>query len=223
MRQVVLDTETTGKYPDKGHRIIEIGCVEVVNRRITGETFHSYFNPQREIDRDAEQVHKINLASLLDKPLFAAVCDELLDFVRGAELIIHNAEFDLGFLNAELGRLGRGGFTDESGCTVLDTLELARNLHPGQRNSVDALCLRYNIDSSSRTAHGALLDAQLLVRVYFAMTSEQATLSLLPETAVEVSEEAALAKVSGLDTPVIYATADELVSHEQFMRALEKS
>jgi len=178
LRQIVLDTETTGLEPEQGHRIIEIGCVELIDRRPTGRSFHQFIQPDREIDARAVEVHGITNAFLADKPRFADVAADLLDYLRGAELVIHNAPFDTGFLNAELARLGGEPMRIEACCTVTDTLALARRLHPGQRNSLDALCTRYRIDNSHREKHGALLDAEILADVYLAMTGGQATLSL---------------------------------------------
>ena len=172
MRQVVLDTETTGLEPNDGHRVIEIGCVEVVNRRLTGNSLHLYLNPQREIDEGALAVHGISTEFLEDKPTFDKVVDEFMAFVDGAELVIHNAPFDVGFLNAELARLKRKPF-DTYCHSVLDTLAMARELHPGRRNSLDVLCERYGISNAHRTLHGALLDAELLADVYLAMTRGQ--------------------------------------------------
>jgi DNA polymerase-3 subunit epsilon len=177
-RQIVLDTETTGLEPELGHRIIEIGCVEVVNRRPTGRRFHRYVNPEREVDEGALAVHGISRAELEGKPRFAEIAEELIEFLAGAELVIHNAAFDVAFLDTELARLQCDPRTIASVCRVLDTLSMAREMHPGQRNSLDALCKRYDIDNSQRELHGALLDAQLLAEVYLAMTGGQATLAL---------------------------------------------
>lgn len=176
MRQIVLDTETTGLDATKGHRVIEIGALELVNRRANGRAYHVYLNPGREIDAGAIAVHGISNEFLADKPRFAEVVDEFLAFVRDAELIIHNAPFDVGFLDAELGRLGQGSIRLQS--KILDTLKLAKELHPGQKNSLDALCKRYEVDNSGRSYHGALLDAQLLAEVYLAMTRGQETLGI---------------------------------------------
>jgi DNA polymerase-3 subunit epsilon len=178
MRQIVLDTETTGLEVEKGHRVIEIGCVELVNRRRSQRTFHHYLQPDRPIDPGAIEVHGITNEMLKDKPRFADIAAEFLDFIRDAELIIHNAEFDMGFLRAEVRQLGSPDLDLDSICQVTDTLPLARQLHPGQRNSLDALCRRYSIDNSGRDFHGALLDAQLLADVYLVMTGGQAALSL---------------------------------------------
>lgn len=178
MRQIVLDTETTGLEPEQGHRIIEIGAVELVNRRLTSRRFHQYFRPDRAIDAAAREVHGISDEFLGDKPRFADVAGELLAFLDGAELIIHNAPFDVGFLDYELRLIDPREAPIGSRCRVLDTLALARRLHPGQRNSLDALCKRYAVDNSQRTLHGALLDAEILADVYLAMTGGQATLDL---------------------------------------------
>ncbi len=183
MRQIVLDTETTGLEVEQGHRVIEIGCVEILNRRPTGRTFHQYLNPEREIDEGAQEVHGLDAAFLADKPVFADVAEAFLGFVDGAQLIIHNAPFDVGFLDAELKRLAGGYAALADVCSILDTLIVARELHPGQRNSLDALCKRYEIDNSSRTLHGALLDAQILAEVYLAMTGGQTSLSLAADDA----------------------------------------
>jgi DNA polymerase III subunit epsilon len=178
MRQIVLDTETTGLEPAEGHRVIEIGCVELDNRRFTGRTFHQYIQPDRPIDDGAVEVHGITNDFLADKPRFTEVVEDFLEFVRGAELVIHNAPFDMGFLNHELRLLGGGYSLLDAYCSVLDTLALARRLHPGQKNSLDALCKRYAVDNSRRELHGALLDAEILADVYLAMTGGQVSLSL---------------------------------------------
>ncbi len=176
MRQVVLDTETTGLEPKEGHRIIEIGCVELIDRRLTDRRFHFYINPERAIEKEAVQVHGIDNQFLADKPIFAEIVDGFLKFIEDSEVIIHNAPFDVGFINAELDRLdGRYGKLEDH-CRILDTLQLARGKHPGQRNSLDALCKRYQIDNSHRDLHGALLDAEILAHVYLAMTGGQISL-----------------------------------------------
>lgn len=178
MRQIVLDTETTGLEPSAGHRIIEIGCVELVDRRLTGQHWHHYLNPERKIDAGAAAVHGITNELLVDKPRFSDIVEDLIDFLRGAELLIHNAPFDLGFLNHEL-RLTEGTWGRiEDLCRVTDTLVMARTLHPGQKNSLDALCKRYGVDNSHRDLHGALLDAEILAEVYLAMTGGQVSLFL---------------------------------------------
>ena len=181
MRQIVLDTETTGLEPEAGHRVIEIGGVEVVNRKLTGRHFHQYLNPQRDIDEGALEVHGISSEFLADKPLFEEVAEEFTDFIDGAELVIHNAPFDVAFLDAELTRLGNSERSVHERCLVLDTLALARRMHPGQRNSLDALCKRYEVDNSQRDLHGALLDAEILADVYLAMTGGQTSLELASE------------------------------------------
>lgn len=178
MRQIVLDTETTGLEPQQGHRIIEIGCVELVNRRLTGRHYHQYIRPDREIDEGAIEVHGITNEFLVDKPLFGAVVREFLEFVDGAELIIHNAPFDVGFIDHELKMAGRAHGRISDRCRILDTLVMARQKHPGQKNSLDALCKRYDVDNSQRDLHGALLDAEILADVYLAMTGGQTHLAL---------------------------------------------
>ena len=178
MRQIVLDTETTGLEPSDGHRIIEIGCVELVDRQLTGNTYHQYINPDRTIDAGAVEVHGITNESLADKPRFADVADEFLEFIRDSELVIHNAPFDVGFINHELSLLEESAGVVTDYCMVLDTLTLARRMHPGQRNNLDALCRRYEIDNSRRELHGALLDAEILADVYLIMTGGQVSLSL---------------------------------------------
>lgn len=225
MRQVVLDTETTGLEPAQGHRIIEIGCVELVNRRLTGRHYHQYLQPDREIDEGAREVHGISNEFLADKPRFADVVEELLAFLDGAELIIHNAPFDLGFLDAELKRAGDRWGRIEDRCPVVDTLVLARNLHPGQKNSLDALCRRYDIDNSQRTLHGALLDAEILADLYLAMTGGQGALRL--ETGPgEDGEGAAVIRRLPADRPrlrVIRTTAEEMASHETRLDAIAEA
>ena len=178
MRQIVLDTETTGLEVSLGHRIIEIGCIELIDRRVTGNHWHYYFNPEREIDAGAYEVHGISNEFLQDKHRFAELADDFCEYVRGAELIIHNAAFDVGFLNHELTRLQASNQPLEQICSVLDTLLLARQKHPGQKNNLDALCKRYDIDNSQRSLHGALLDARILADVYLAMTGGQTSLGL---------------------------------------------
>lgn len=180
-RQVVLDTETTGLSTADDHRIIEIGCVEVINRRITGETFHQYINPEREIDAGALEVHGISSEFLADKPKFAEISDDFMRFIDGAELIIHNAAFDVGFLDHELAKINTESRRIIDVSAVLDTLKLARDKHPGQKNNLDALCKRYDIDNSNRELHGALLDSEILADVYLAMTGGQVSLSLAAE------------------------------------------
>lgn len=177
-RQIVLDTETTGLEPQQGHRIIEIGCIELIDRRHTGNTYHQYINPERAIEEGAVEVHGISDEFLADKPVYRDIAQDFLEFIRGAELIIHNAPFDVAFLDAEFALLGPDWGSVDDHCTVRDSLTMARELHPGQRNSLDALCKRYTIDNSGRDLHGALLDAELLADVYLAMTGGQTALSL---------------------------------------------
>ncbi|MBL39242.1 MAG: DNA polymerase III subunit epsilon [Xanthomonadales bacterium] len=177
MRQIVLDTETTGLEPEEGHRIIEIGCLELIDRRLSGRQFHRYINPERPVESDALGVHGLSDDFLADKPRFEEIAEEFMDFIRGAELLIHNASFDVGFLDSELARLEGAPRVTEM-AEVLDTLTLARELHPGQRNSLDALCRRYEVDNSNRSLHGALLDSELLAEVYLLMTGGQVALGL---------------------------------------------
>ena len=184
MRQIVLDTETTGLDWSQGHRVIEIGCIEIIDRRITNSTFQRYINPNRAIEVGAEQVHGISAEFLKDKPDFSEIADDLVNFIEGAELIIHNAAFDVGFINAEFDILGRDQWKIESRCSIFDTLTFAREKHPGQRNSLDALCKRYEVDNGSRVLHGALLDASLLAEVYLAMTGGQTAFELQEDTDV---------------------------------------
>lgn len=224
MRQIILDTETTGLETSDGHRVIEIGCVELVDRRVSQKHFHQYLNPERQVEDGAMEVHGISNEFLLDKPLFADIADEFLEFVEGAELIIHNAPFDIGFLNYELFLLGRSDRMADH-CRVLDTLELARDLHPGQRNSLDALCKRYEVDNSSRTLHGALLDAEILADVYLAMTGGQSDLGLsfvAPTDAVEALNSTGTAERPEL--LVLEANEQELAAHRERLKQIgEKS
>lgn len=221
MRQIVLDTETTGLDPRQGHRIIEVACIELVNRRLTGHHLHKYVNPEREIDAGAQAVHGITLDFLADKPKFADIVDEFLDFISGAQLIIHNAPFDIGFLNAELERLGRVPVTTV--CNgVIDTLKDAKELHPGKRNSLDALCERYEIDNSSRTLHGALLDTELLAEVYLAMTRGQNALMIEPDEAAPVRLGADGKVRERKPLLVRRASDEELAEHERMLAAIDK-
>jgi DNA polymerase III subunit epsilon len=225
MRQVVLDTETTGLEVEQQHRVIEIGCVELFNRRLTGRTYHQYLNPERDIDQGAEQVHGLTREKLARAPTFSQVHPEFLDFIRGAELIIHNAPFDVAFLNAELARIPLAHKVDDL-CGVLDTLALARQMHPGQRNSLDALCKRYSVDNSHRDYHGALLDARILAEVYLVMTGGQAVLTLSAEsdTARSRARQAAPARYAeGARITVIRADEDELAAHEHVLALLDKA
>lgn len=224
MRQIVLDTETTGLEPEQGHRIIEIGCVEVVNRRRSGRVFHRYLCPDREIDPGALQVHGLTAEFLSGQPRFAEIASELLEFLRGAELIIHNAPFDVAFLDAELNRLPASPGRIADHCGVLDTLQMARQMHPGQRNGLDALCKRYSVDNSHRELHGALLDADLLLEVYLAMTGGQGALTLgESETAETKSTAVKRAKRPRGTLVVRRATATELEAHEKRLAALDKA
>src|SRR5918994_4422901 len=208
MRQIVLDTETTGLEPAAGHRVIEIGCVELVNRRPTSNRFHRYINPEREVDRGALEVHGIENQFLATQPKFAEVAAELVEFVKGAELVIHNADFDVEFLNHELKRLPGMPQEIRSCCGVLDTLALARRMHPGQRNSLDALAKRYNVDNSKRELHGALLDAQILADIYLAMTGGQVSLSLDSEAsrAAAIDEPEVSVHRSGVELVIVRAS-----------------
>jgi DNA polymerase-3 subunit epsilon len=224
MRQVVLDTETTGLEIEQKHRIIEIGCVELLNRRLTGRTYHQYLNPGRDIDEGARQVHGLTRERLAKEPTFLHVHPEFLDFIRDAELIIHNAPFDIAFLNAELARIELQHKVDEL-CKVLDTLALARQMHPGQRNNLDALCKRYSVDNSHRDYHGALLDARILAEVYLAMTGGQAKLTLSAEsdTARSRARQTAPTRLGGgLRIIVIRPNEAELAAHEHVLALLDK-
>ena len=227
MRQIVLDTETTGLEAELGHRIIEIGCIELVNRRPTGRTFHRYLNPERDIDAAALGVHGLARADLAREPRFADIAEELLAFVADAELVIHNAAFDVGFLDAELARTSGPAHTIASIAQVLDTLALARQLHPGQRNNLDALCKRYGVDNSNRDLHGALLDARLLADVYLAMTGGQAALALDDRGFAQPgspSGPAARAPLRlGAPLLVIMATPAELALHEALLALVAKT
>ena len=227
MRQIVLDTETTGLEPAEGHRIIEIGCVEIINRRLTGNHFHHYLQPDRAIDAEAVKVHGISNDFLADKPRFADVEEALLDFIRGAELIIHNAAFDLGFLNHELNHHGLGREARiEDICAVLDTLGMARRLHPGQRNTLDALCKRYQVDNAQRTLHGALLDAEILADVYLAMTGGQVALSLESQASTAKTGARSRRDPVRAERPplrVIRANEAEQAAHDRYLDQLENS
>jgi len=226
MRQIVLDTETTGLDPSQGHRIIEIGCVELDQRRLTGRHFHHYIKPERDIDFAAQEVHGISNAFLEDKPVFALIADEFLEFVRGAELLIHNAAFDIGFLDAELALLGARYGQMSDYCHVTDTLSMARRKHPGQRNSLDALCKRYEVDNSQRALHGALLDAEILADVYLLMSGGQTDLSLASEEAENVAEQDQhLVRVNrvGVQLKTIMPGARELEAHNQLLARIHKS
>lgn len=226
MRQIVLDTETTGLEPKQGHRIIEIGCVEIINRRKTNKHYHQYINPDREIDEGAYNVHGISNEFLADKPCFKQIAQEFINFIRDSELIIHNAAFDVGFLDHELRKLGIKWGKIEHFCTVTDTLTMAREKHPGQKNNLDALCKRYEIDNSKRDLHGALLDAQILLDVYLAMTGGQEALALGSMEEEEAAEQNAikLNNENRKPLPIIQPTEEELAAHEKYLDVLrEKS
>lgn len=229
VRQIVLDTETTGLDWAQGNRIIEIGCVEIIDRKLTNKHFHQYINPQRDSEEKALEIHGLTTDFLADKPLFSQVAETFLAFVRGAELIIHNAAFDVGFLNHELQRVYGGSFSMDEHCTITDTLVLAKARHPGQRNTLDALCKRYDVDNSHRELHGALLDAELLADVYLAMTGGQT--SLLVNAQGDAGSATTLAKDIGIQRveaalaarlQVVPATEDELVAHETYLALLRK-
>ncbi|HEY3731209.1 MAG TPA: DNA polymerase III subunit epsilon [Steroidobacteraceae bacterium] len=234
MRQIVLDTETTGLEAERGHRIIEIGCVELVNRRPSGRHLHHYLNPERDVDVGARAVHGLSRERLLNAPRFSDIVDELLSFVSGCELIMHNAPFDVGFIDCELALLTKTRdpvrplpASVRSVCTILDTLLLARERHPGQRNNLDALCKRYGIDNSHRELHGALLDARILVDVYLAMTGGQSLLAL-DEAARELGAGDGRGAPAGSERPaealrVVEATPEELAAHAQLAALLQKS
>lgn len=228
MRQIVLDTETTGLEVSQGHRIIEIGCVELENRRLTGQHFHRYVNPQREVDQGAIEVHGITNEFLADKPLFPQVAAEFLDFVRGAELLIHNAPFDIGFLDAELSRVDSSHPGLASLCKITDTLQMARARHPGQRNTLDALCNRYGVDNSQRDLHGALLDAEILADVYLLLTGGQTTFQLGSgdsdgEGGEHRGETLRRLPADRPPLPVLRASAEELAAHEAQLEAIAKA
>ncbi|MFC1602804.1 DNA polymerase III subunit epsilon [Pseudomonadota bacterium] len=227
MRQIVLDTETTGLEPKQGHRIIEIGCVELVDRRLTGNNFHQYLQPDREIDDAAVEVHGITTEFLADKPRFEDVVDDFINYVDGAELIIHNAPFDVGFLDAELVKVGKEEGLLERLCTITDTLVMARKKHPGQRNSLDALCRRYEIDNSQRQLHGALLDSEILADVYLIMTGGQGALSFGGVSTEEGGRGAAAAirRLVAERKPlkIVRAVESECQSHELRLDALDKA
>lgn len=226
MRQIVLDTETTGLEPQQGHRIIEIGCVELIDRRLTGNTFHQYLQPDREIDAAAVEVHGITNDFLEDKPRFSAIVDDFMAYVSGAELIIHNAPFDVGFINNELSLLKGSWGKLEKYCSITDSLVLAKRAHPGQKNSLDALCKRYGIDNSQRELHGALLDAEILSDVYLAMTGGQTTLMLDGLSAdMSGSGESLIRRVTQDRPPlcVVVAGDQELQAHNRRLDAIEKA
>ena len=222
MRQIILDTETTGLEPSEGHNIIEIGCVEMFNRRLTGKTYHQYIKPDRDVDDEAVQVHGITNEFLEDKPKFAEVMEEFVEFVRGAELIIHNAAFDIGFLDAEL---DRNNYHErmENFCLVTDSLLLARKKHPGQKNNLDALCNRYGINNSHRELHGALLDSEILADVYLALTGGQTDLSLNSGGDDGDDGGASIRRLTGADDlPIVTVNEEDLQAHGAFLQMLDK-
>lgn len=225
MRQIVLDTETTGIDPKQGHKIIEIGCVELVNRRLTGNHYHVYINPDRFVEQEAIDVHGITNEFLIDKPKFSEIVHEFVDFVKGAQLVIHNAPFDVGFLDHEFGQLTVSPVRRIADiCTVLDTLTMARDLHPGQKNNLDALCKRYGIDNSHRELHGALLDSEILADVYLQMTGGQTKLNLSGnDNSSNQSEQIVRLSSNRKPLKVIKATADELSNHEGRLDIVEQA
>jgi len=222
MRQIVLDTETTGLSPQNGDRIIEIGCVELVARKLTGNNRHFYLNPERDSHEDALRIHGISNEFLKDKPKFAAVADDLLAYLQGAEVIIHNAPFDVGFLNKELELIGQPPLK-QCVCKVTDTLVMAKELFPGKRNSLDALCDRLEVDNSGRTLHGALLDAELLADVYINLTRGQNSLVMDEGAQTQQGESLPVIDLSGFDLPVLRADAQEISEHEKTLDGIDKS
>jgi len=225
MRQIILDTETTGLSPEEGHRMIEIGAIELIDRRFTGNNLHFYINPDREVEAGALEVHGITNEFLQNKPLYSELADEILAYLQGAQLVIHNAPFDVGFLNHEF-KLSHGAFTKiEDHCGIFDTLTYARKKHPGQRNGLDALCKRYHVDNSTRDLHGALLDAQLLAEVYLAMTGGQKSLFGGGQDAFEKNQMTSELKFKRIDLkgdlPIIHATEDELNAHHARMESIK--
>jgi len=227
MRQIILDTETTGLEPTQGHKIIEIGCVEMVDRKLTGNHFHVYLNPQREIDEGAIEVHGISNEFLQDKPLFVDVVDDFIDYVKDSELVIHNAPFDIGFLNHELKQLTKSRGVMADYCQVLDTLVLARQMHPGQKNSLDALCKRYFIDNSHRDLHGALLDSEILAEVYLSMTGGQTDLTLTHKQDYLTAnrDEGGIRRLpeNRESFKIIKPSAQETLAHENYLKELSES
>jgi DNA polymerase-3 subunit epsilon len=221
MRQVVLDTETTGLNAKLGDRIIEIGCIEILDRRISERVFHTYLNPEREVELGATRVHGLTREDLLAKPKFPEVAKDFLDFIAGAELIIHNADFDVEFLDLELGRARLGALKEHAG-TITDTLFMARELHPGRKNSLDALCERYFVDNANRTLHGALLDARLLAECYLAMTRGQESLMMELETPAAAAAAFAALQIDVSSLMVVPALPEEIALHEQYLDAMDK-
>lgn len=226
IRQIILDTETTGIGVEDGHRVLEIGCLEMIDRKLTGNSFHYYLNPEREVEAGALQVHGISNEFLQDKPLFKTIAWEFVDFIAGAELIIHNAPFDVAFLNNELMLTNQGWKLITDYCGVIDTLRLARQLHVGQRNSLDALCKRYGVDLSKRDLHGALMDAKLLAQVYLAMTGGQGSffdsINDAQINTITPQENVAISPSKTYNLTVLKADAKELLEHEKYLQILEK-
>jgi len=222
MRQIVLDTETTGLSAEAGDRIIEIGCVELINRKLTGRNFHHYVNPERESHEDALKVHGIANDFLQDKPKFAAIVDEFVAYISDADIIIHNASFDIGFLNKELELAGKPAFKDHVG-KVLDTLAMAKEIYPGKRNSLDALCDRLGVSNAARTLHGALLDAELLADVYINLTRGQDALLMDSDSQADGSSEAVKMDFSQLKFKVIQPSPEELLAHEEVLQQIDKA
>lgn len=224
MRQVILDTETTGLEPGRGHRIIEIGCMEMKDRRRTERVLHYYINPEREIEDEAVEIHGITRQQLEGEPVFEEVADSLIDFIRDREVIIHNAPFDVAFINAELARLGDDWGRLEDYCSVTDTLAMARELHPGQKNSLDALCQRYGIDNSHRSRHGALLDAEILLDVFLAMTGGQSSLLLDREEERDTRSGLQVTNPAQRHTAlkIVEPTKEELAAHRRMLERLNK-
>ncbi|WP_049721636.1 DNA polymerase III subunit epsilon [Gilvimarinus polysaccharolyticus] len=227
-RQIVLDTETTGLESSQGHRIIEIGCVEVINRKLTGKHYHQYINPEREIDAGAMAVHGITPEMLADKPVFSQIRDDFMAFIAGAELVIHNAPFDIGFIDAELRRLDSRHNTVALNNSIVDTLLLARGKHPGQKNNLDALCKRYGVDNSQRELHGALLDAEILADVYLLMTGGQTALMLGGGDGGDGGDETSGAEIKRIDSnrkplPILPVSEDELVLHNAKLESINKA
>lgn len=226
MRQIVLDTETTGLEPSQGHRIIEIGAVELINRRLTGNNYHQYIQPDREIDEAAMEVHGITHEFLANKPRFEKIAQEFFDYIKGAELIIHNAPFDVGFINHEFRLLGNKWGQVSDHCTVIDTLVMARQMHPGQKNNLDALCRRYDIDNSHRELHGALLDSEILADVFLAMTGGQVALSFEAQESHKNLQQENVEQITMRQRPalrVIRASDEELQAHSESLERINKS
>jgi DNA polymerase III subunit epsilon len=223
MRQIVLDTETTGLDPKQGHRIIEIGGVELLNRKLTGKHFHVYINPEREVDKGALEVHGLTDEFLSDKPVFSSIADSFIEFAKGAELVIHNAPFDIGFLDAELSDLNQGYQDMSAYCSVLDTLVMARKKHPGQKNNLDALCKRYFVDNTQRELHGALLDAEILADVYLMMTGGQTSLLGGDESQETGSAETKITRLpdNRERLKVIKAGQEEILAHDKRLKEIE--